>query len=310
MRRSSISCHLKAALFVFVIVLAACIHSTAPARNAAALPREFSVQTPDGLTIAAEERGPAGKPAILFIHGLGFSRVAWRRQMDSPLVRDFRLVAYDLRGHGRSERPAAGALYSEGRRWGDELAAVIASAHLRKAVLVAWSLGVVVVLNYLRDHGDGNIAGVVFVDAVTHFSPELFGPSNPALTQPLQSEDVATRTEATRRFLRACFATPLPPAELDSIISSVGVLPANVHAAIQHISLDGGDETLRSIRVPTLIVHGAKDGLSLPLMAQRTAALAPGSRLLVYPDAGHAPFFDATRRFNDDLADFARRAAR
>lgn len=304
------SCRLKTALFVSVIVLAACTHSTAPALNAAALPREFPVQTPDGLTIAAEERGPAGKPAILFIHGLGFSRVAWRRQMDSTLVRDFRLVAYDLRGHGRSERPAAEAFYSEGRRWGDELAAVIASAHLRKPVLVAWSLGGVVVLNYLRDHGAANIASVVFVDAVTHFSPELFGESNPALMQSLQSEDAATRAEATRRFLRACFAKPLPPAEMESIVSSVGVLPANVHAVIQHISLDGGDETLRSLRVPVLVVHGARDGLSLPLMAQRTAALVPGARLLVYPDAGHAPFFDATRRFNDDLADFARRAAR
>ncbi len=45
-------CHLKAALFVFVIVLAACTHSTEPAINTSALSREFSVQTSDGLAIA------------------------------------------------------------------------------------------------------------------------------------------------------------------------------------------------------------------------------------------------------------------
>jgi pimeloyl-ACP methyl ester carboxylesterase len=272
--------------------------------------REFSVRTPDGLTIAAEERGRRDGPAIVFIHGLAHSRASWFRQLDSPLADDFRLVAYDLRGHGRSDQPKDDANYTEGRRWGDELAAVIDAAHVRKPVLVAWSLGGVVVINYLRDHGDRNIAGVVFVDAVTHFSPELFGEGNAALVQPLQSPDTAIRTAATRRFIEACFAVPPRPADLDSMLSNAGVLPASIHAAIPRISLDHGDEVLRSIRVPTLVVHGEKDGLTSLLMSRRTVALVAGSRLSIYPDAGHAPFFDATTRFNDELASFVRTAVR
>jgi non-heme chloroperoxidase len=311
MRYPSIS----AMLFGSVFALAVCVHSAAQTELSSAgspryVSREFSVRTPDGLTIAAEERGREDGPAILFVHGLAHSRESWLRQFDSPLAREFHLVAYDLRGHGRSDRPASDVFYTEGQRWGDELAAVIESAHLHRPVVVAWSLGGVVVMNYIRDHGDSNLAGVVLVDAVTHFSPELFGDGNAALVQPLQSPDTAIRSTATRRFISACFAVPPKPAELDLILARAGVLPGSVHAAISRVSLDHGDEVLRSIRVPTLVIHGAKDGLTLPLMAQRTVSLVPGARLSLYADAGHAPFFDATARFNDELASFVREVNR
>lgn len=296
-----------------MLALLACTPSTLsrPADTAISdtyIQREFSVRTPDGITIAAEERGPTDGPAIVFVHGLAHSRSSWLRQLDSPLAREFHLIAYDLRGHGRSDRPVGDAFYSEGRRWGDELAAVIEAAYLRRPVIVAWSLGGVVVTNYLRDHSDANLGGVVFVDAVTHFSPELFGQANSGLTAPLQSPDANLRAEASRRFMQACFAVPPQPAEFDLMLNSAGVLPAEVHAAIMRISIDGGDEALRSIRVPTLVMHGGNDGLVLPLMGQRTVSLVRGAKLSLFDEAGHAPFFDDTARFNDELSRFVREA--
>lgn len=286
------------------------LNSPARASSNKSFHREFTVRTPDGLTISAEEDGKRSGPAILFIHGLAHSRASWVRQLDSPLAQEFHLIAYDLRGHGRSDKPTDDAFYTEGKRWGDELAAVIDAAHVRKPILVAWSLGGVVVINYLRDHGDRNISGVVFVDAVTHFSPELFGDGNTALVQPLQSPDTTIRIAATRRFIEACFAVPPQPVELDSILSNAGVLPAYVHAAVPRISLDYGDEVLRSLHVPTLIVHGERDGLTSTRMSRRTASLVAGARFSLYPDAGHAPFFDATNRFNEELARFVQTTVR
>jgi hypothetical protein len=177
-------------------------------------------------------------------------------------------------------------------------------------VVVVWSLGEVVVMNFIRDHGDSNLAGAVLVDAVTHFSPELFGDGNAALVQLLQSPDAAIRSADTRRFISACFAVPPKPAELDLMLARAGVLQASVHAEISRVSLDHDDEVLRSIRVPTLVIHGAKDGLTLPLMAQRTVSLVPGARPSLYADAGHAPFFDDSARFNDEFASFVREANR
>lgn len=272
--------------------------------------RVISVRTRDHLTLAVEERGPESAPAILFVHGLAHSRVSWMRQLEGSLAREFHLVAYDLRGHGQSDRPTGDEFYSEGHRWGDDLAAVIEATHLRKPVVVAWSLGGVVVANYLRDHGDSNLGGLVFVDAVTHFSPELFGAANPGLTGPLQSPDAISRAEASRKFIKACFAVPPGPGELDRMLQGAGVLPAEVHAAIMHISIEGGDQALRSVRVPTLVIHGGRDELVLPLMGRRTASLIPGATLSLLERAGHAPFFDEAAQFNDQLTQFVRRARR
>lgn len=284
----------------------------ASARGSAQVPeaRVFSVRTRDHLTLAAEERGPERAPAILFVHGLAHSRVSWMRQLEGSLSREFHLVAYDLRGHGQSDRPTGDGFYSEGGRWGDDLAAVIEAAQLRKPVVVAWSLGGVVVANYLRDHGDDNLGGLVFVDAVTHFSPELFGTANSGLTSSLQSPDAARRSEASLKFIKACFAVPPGPEELDRMFRGAGVLPAEVHAAIMHISIEGGDRALRSVRVPTLVIHGGKDELVLPLMGRRTASLIPGATLSILERAGHAPFFDEAAQFNDQLTQFARRTRR
>lgn len=272
--------------------------------------RVFSVRTRDHLVLAAEERGPERAPAILFVHGLAHSRVSWMRQLEGSLSQEFHLVAYDLRGHGQSDRPTGNEFYSEGRRWGDDLAAVIEAAHLRKPVVVAWSLGGVVVANYLRDHGDGNLGGLVFVDAVTHFSPELFGAANPGLTGPLQAPDATIRSEASLKFIKACFAIPPGPGELDRMFQGAGVLPAEVHSAIMHISIEGGDRALRSVRVPTLVIHGGRDELVLPLMGRRTASLIPGATLSLLEKAGHAPFFDEAEQFHDQLTQFVRGTSR
>ena len=102
--------------------------------------RSFSVPTPDGLTLAAQEWGNPQGPEIVFIHGLGQSHLSWQRQYESSLARKFRIITYDLRGHGGSTKPTDPALYREGKRWGDDLHAVIAAADLKRPVVVAWSL--------------------------------------------------------------------------------------------------------------------------------------------------------------------------
>src|SRR5689334_5797729 len=61
-------------------------------------------RSPDGVELSVEETGRGDGPAIVFVHGLGFSHEVWRRQLDGELATRFHLVAYDLRGHGRSSR--------------------------------------------------------------------------------------------------------------------------------------------------------------------------------------------------------------
>lgn len=54
-----------------------------------------------------------------------------------------------------------------------------------------------------------------------------------------------------------------------------------------------------------LVTYGARDKLTRPAMSERILSLNPSARLSIYPDAGHAPFYEAPDRFDAELAAFA-----
>src|SRR5450631_563185 len=101
--------------------------------------KSISVKTPDGLTISAQEWGNPAGPEILFIHGFSQSHMSWMRQVNSDLAKEFRIVTYDLRGHGNSDKPEDAARYRDGNAWADEVQAVMDAAGLKRPVLVGWS---------------------------------------------------------------------------------------------------------------------------------------------------------------------------
>lgn len=299
--------------FVTLLALstAACARERAPsaAEHVAPARREETrrVRSTDGVELAVTEVGPPSAPAIVFLHGLGFSREVWHRQLDGALASRFHLVAFDLRGHGQSSRPADQAAYSDGARWGDDLAAVLEATRAVRPVVVGWSLGGLVIATYLRDHGGEALAGAVFVDAVTKFAPELFTAENGPLLEDLDAPDEDVRRKATRAFVEACFVTPIEPAELDGLLKSAGVLPPDEQRAIQRISIDGVEQALRDFRKPALVIHGRADRMLNEAMARYTASTVSGARFALYERSGHAPFIDETPRFDDELTRFAER---
>jgi pimeloyl-ACP methyl ester carboxylesterase len=113
----------------------------AEGQDAAAPPKSFNVKTPDGLTISGQEWGNPDGPAVLFIHGFSQCHLSWSRQYGSGLARSFRIITYDLRGHGGSDKPLDGVFYRDHKRWADELDAVMKAAKLETPVLVGWSYG-------------------------------------------------------------------------------------------------------------------------------------------------------------------------
>jgi pimeloyl-ACP methyl ester carboxylesterase len=71
------------------------------------------VRAPDGVMIAAQEWGNPAGPEILFIHGFSQASLSWQRQVESDLAKEFRMVTYDLRGHGNSDKPFEPEKYKE-----------------------------------------------------------------------------------------------------------------------------------------------------------------------------------------------------
>lgn len=264
-----------------------------------------------GLNLAIYEAGNPAGPSIVFIHGFTGSHLAWEPQFSGPLADDFRLVAFELRGHGASDKPLEAENYTDSALWAEDLAAVIRAKELDRPVLVGWSYGGYVMSDYVRTFGQEAIGGLVFVGAVTKAGTEeaqsFLGDELLEVFGGVLSPDVRTSIGSTRAFLRLLTAQPLDDDAFEVLLAGAMMVPPEVRLALFGRELDN-DDVLASIRVPTLVVHGTDDRIVRLSSAEHIAAAVPDAILHAYEGIGHAPHLEDPQRFNRDLAEFVRSA--
>ena len=261
--------------------------------------RTFKVRTPDDVMISAQEWGNRGGLEILMIHGFSQSHLSWSRQFGSELAKSFRIITYDIRGHGASEKPLDAAHYRDHKRWAEEVNAVMEGAKLKRPILVGWSYGGRIIVEYLMEYGDKNIAGINFVGAFTKVVPELLGPATPAVMK-MVSENPADNIENTRSFLQFSTAKALPPDELEMMLTYNMEVPARVRRHLLHRPA-AYEATLRKITVPVLVTHGIEDRVALVPMARYTESVVANAQVSLYNGVGHMPFWEDASRFNREL---------
>lgn len=267
--------------------------------------------TPDGPTVVVHEWGNPRGPEILLIHGVAQSHLCFERQFGSELAREHRIVAYDVRGHGGSDKPLGAELYTDGKRWADEVQAVIDAKALGRPVLVGWSLGGRIAAQYLLHHGDRRLSGVNFVASRVIPDKRFSGPASLAMPQ-VEPPDLAGHIAMASAFLRACYHKQPSDADFARQLAYNMLAPIEVRTAIRAWPADLARTTaaLQAVRVPVLITHGRQDAIVLPAVAELAAGLIPGARLSWYDDCGHSPFWEDAPRFNRELAAFAAAAWR
>lgn len=301
MRKPIMHRHSLSRLHGVIILLAALL---ALPRDALAARTSYAVTAPDGTVLAVHEAGdPHGAP-IVFLHGLLGSSLNWEAQLDSLALQRFRLVAFDLRGHGQSGKPAGAAPYRDARRWADDLAAVLRAAQVRKPVLVGWSLGGAVISAYLAAYGDQDIAGAVYAGGVIELAPGQIA-AHPAVYRDIVSPDLRTHLDAMRSFLRLCFEKQPDAATFERLLANAAMASWDMQSAVQSMTVPAA-EALTRMRKPMLLVYGERDALvQARASAARAMALNPRIRSSFYPDVGHAPFLEERARFEQELAAFA-----
>ncbi len=267
----------------------------------------FSAESADGTVLAAEAKGDPAAPEILFIHGLRQSRLSWDKQLADPMLSGFRMVCFDLRGHGDSDKPTTTDAYADADRWADDVAAVIASARLRRPVIVGWSLGAHVAGAYLRKYGAG-VAGFNLVCAVTKLSAGLLTPLAIDFARTATSHDLAERAAATADFLAACFHQPPSDVEFQRMLVINGMTARAAHEGFNVTSVPDLEPVFAAYDGPILLTHGAHDRLVDVAMSERIHALSPKNRLSVFADSGHSPFYEDATRFGRELAAFVMEA--
>ena len=244
----------------------------------------IDLTTPDGVAIAAFAAGPRDAPGIVLIHGFAQSHESWVKQLEGPLAERFRVVAYDLRGHGDSGKPLDRHHYRDAGRWADELHAVIAASGLDSPVLVAWSYAGRIIVDYLAKYGDDSIAGINFVGAIANAALNAGAPAGRAIGGMLATDRTA-RLAATREFLRQCFATRLPAAEFERMVAFDMLVPQPVLAAL--VNRPGAIQPiLARIKVPVLVTQGEADLAVLPAVGRYIVATVPGARGSFYASVG------------------------
>lgn len=266
--------------------------------------RSYTVTAPDGVKLSVQESGNPEGPAIILIHGLLGSHLNWNTQLKSPDLQRYRIITYDLRGHGSSGKPTDAEAYTDGRRWADDLATVIASSHARRPVVVGWSLGAAVISNYLAAYGDGRIAGAVYVGGVIELKPDQLV-AHPQVYRDMNSPDLATRLDAQRAFLSLCFHKKPDTPTFERLLANAALASWDMQRAVHSMSV-AASQGLGKTRVPMLLIYGARDALvqAKPSVARATE-LNSRIQSKLYADSGHAPFIEEPERFNRDLSDFA-----
>jgi pimeloyl-ACP methyl ester carboxylesterase len=272
--------------------------------------KAHTVRGGGGLQLHVREWGKADGLPIVFIHGLSQSHLCWDKQFESALAGEFRLVAYDLRGHGMSEAPLEPQHYTDAALWADDVAAILDQLQLDRAVLVGWSYGPLVICDYVRSYGQDRIAAIDFVGGAVRLGEAAFGTLlGPGLLDHFTgatSEDLPTNIRAMRGLVRAFAATPLPAADVETLLSASMTVPAQVRANLAAREIDC-DDVLRALEVPLLVTHGREDTVVLPAMAEHVLATCQTAEASWYDGVAHVPHLEDPARFNRELAALTRR---
>ena len=273
--------------------------------------KAHSVPGGGGLRLHVREWGRPDGPPILFLHGWSQNHLCWSKQYESALADEFRLVAYDLRGHGMSDAPLGPEHYTDGRLWADDVAAIVDGLRLDRPVLVGWSYGAFVICDYIRAHGQECVAAINFVEAAVRLGEAAFGTliGRAFLDHFVgaTSDDLPTSIAAMRSFVRACLVKPVSNEDLETAVCWNVLVPAAVRAFLAARELDC-DDVLRALDMPVLVTQGRADQVVLPAMAEHVLATCPTSEASWYAGVGHVPQLEEADRFNRELAELARRA--
>ncbi len=263
--------------------------------------KKYGIKGGGGVRLYVEETGnPAGRP-VLFIHGYSQCRLCWKKQMNSSLAEDFRLVALDIRGHGLSEKPEDG--YSDSKLWADDINAVIKGLKLERPLLVGWSYGGAVICDYLRFYGEDEISGINFVGAVSKIGKPVIpfmGAGFMALMPGFFSNDAEESSSALHKLLELCVYKKPSFEDLYFMLGYNVIVPPYVRKALFTRTIDN-DDILSDLRKPALLTHGAEDGIVLPDMCRHHAEVIHNAKTSIYPDTCHAAFWENPERFNREL---------
>lgn len=272
------------------------------------------VTTHDGARIHVIERGKG--PTVLLLHGLLLSSDVWVHQF-TDLAQRHRVIAVDLRGHGRSTN---GERRLDIATMADDVHRVVETLGLSGCLLVGHSMGGMVALHLAQrlagsDRGDA-FNGVVMVSSTAGPFVKVPGwrsltkAGAPAWTRLALLAERAGAWAAPAQDLRwwavrLGFGADPVPAQVRFVERIQQAAPAGTLVQLLPV-LAGLDLSagLVDVELPVLVVVGTHDRLTPPRYARRVAHGLPHGQLVELPRCGHMPMLERRREFSRLLDEF------
>lgn len=254
-----------------------------------------------------------GKP-VVFVSSWSYSSPMWEYQMVPLSEHGLRCIAFDRRGHGRSDDPGRGYDIDT---LADDLATLIEQLDLYEVTLVGHSNGCDEIVHYLARHGEKRVIRIALISTTTPFLRRT--EDNPQGAPIAYFETHLAQIRADRPLYMENGAIKFfglgsawPNSELISpemvqwaVRLIMDCSPHAILACRRTFNETDFRSDLRSLTVPTLIIHGDNDqSAPLELCGRRTAQMISGSQFLVYEGAAHGLFLTHRDRLSKDLLSF------
>lgn len=268
-----------------------------------------SFTTDDGVRLDYVPSGdPAGRPVVL-IAGFKAAATSWLYQVPELVAAGFRVIAFDRRSHGTSEKPASGHTM---KRHGQDLDQLLTTLDLQDAVLIGGSMGGNVIWSFVEQFGTSRVAGILIVDQTPRM---LNGDGWPFGFYGYDASNADSY-----------FATGVPDPGKHGIMSKG---PTRIARIMKTLSADRsnpartftaeelallGDHaradwraSIARAEVPVLFVAGAESEFWPAEHAAAAAALAARGESVVIEKDGHPANIEQPKKFNTAMLDFLAR---
>lgn len=261
-----------------------------------AQPRSFA-----GLEYELAYRDAGSGPAVLLLHGLGSSGRDWAPQWEA--LRDYRVLAPDLRGHGGSGD--GGGAYRIVDVAGD-LARFVKEVIREPVHVIGLSLGGMVGLQLALDHPD-QVSSLAVVNAVPHMVPETAAHWRQLVVR-LTMAHALPLGVSSRAVARRLFPHPGQDAQRRQFVqSTLEVRRRSYLRALRAIVGWTVADRLGELRCPVQFIAGEHDYTPLSIK-RRFAAMAPHATVRMILGSGHATPIDRAQEFNRAMVDFLERS--
>ena len=266
----------------------------------------FYVGVEQNVKIYVEDINPEGNETILFIHGWPGNHNLFEYQFNQLPKMGYRCIGIDCRGFGLSDKPWGGYDYN---RLSDDIRSVVDALKLQNFTLGGHSTGGAICVRYMARHNGYGVSKLALFAAgapsVVQRPYFPYGLQKQAVINIIQGT-YSDRPSMLRGFGNMIFYNPVS-APLSDWIFQLGLQAASWStAAIANTWLgeEGLFSDLKTINVPTLILHGLNDQVCLYPLAIAQKNSIKNSKLVPFESCGHFLFYDQRDRFNKELLQF------